>query len=52
MRLNGVWVASRTRLKPASRSTAPSLASPACAPSPRPTSWASEAGVQIRVEKP
>ena len=38
MRLNGVWVARRTRLNPASRSTSPSRRSPACAPSPRPTS--------------
>ena len=33
MRLNGVWVARRTRLKPASRSTAPRRRWPACAPS-------------------
>src|SRR6185369_13242914 len=35
MRLNGVWVARRTLLKPASVSSAASRRSPACAPSPR-----------------
>ena len=52
MRLNGVSVARRTRLNPASRSTAASRRSPACAPSPRPTSWASDPGVQITVDRP
>ncbi len=52
MRLNGVWVARRTRLKPAARSTSPSRRSPACAPRPRPTSWSSDPGVQITVDRP
>ena len=52
MRLNGVWVARRTRLKPASVSSAASRRSPACAPSPRPTSWSSDPGVQITVDRP
>ena len=52
MRLNGVWVARRTRVNPASRSTMPSWRSPACAPSPRPTSCASDPGVQITVDRP
>ena len=52
MRLNGVWVARRTLLKPASVSSAASRRSPACAPSPRPTSWSSDPGVQITVDRP
>ena len=49
-RLNGVSVARRNRVNPASAATSPSRCSPACAPRPRPTSWSSEAGVQISVE--
>ena len=45
-------VAWRTRLNPASRSTAVSWRSPAWAPRPRPTSCASDPGVQITVERP
>jgi len=45
--LNGVSVARRTFEKPASRSTSLSLASPAWAPSARPTSCAFEPGVQM-----
>ena len=41
-RLNGVSVARRKRVKPASSSTSRRRASPACAPSAAPTSWASE----------
>src|SRR5204862_375959 len=52
MRLNGVWVARRTLLKPASASKAASRRWPACAPSPRPTSWSSDPGVQITVDRP
>jgi hypothetical protein len=48
--LNGVSVARRKRLKPASVATWRSLRSPAWAPSPRPTSWDSDAGVQMKVE--
>ena len=51
-RLNGVSVARRTRVNPASRSTSARRGSPACAPSPRPTSCASDAGVHTTVEKP
>ena len=46
--LNGVSAARRNLLKPASFATFFNLPSPACAPSPRPTSWVSEAGVQMR----
>src|SRR5439155_1717897 len=49
-RLKGVSVARRKRVKPPAVTTSRSLASPACAPSARPTSCASEAGVQIMVE--
>jgi pimeloyl-ACP methyl ester carboxylesterase len=49
-RLNGVSVARRKRLKPASSNTARRRASPACAPSPRPTSCESELGVQMKVD--
>ena len=52
MRLNGVSVARRTRVNPPCLSTSVSCASPAWAPSARPTSWASDAGVQITVEAP
>jgi len=52
MRLNGVWAARRTLLKPASASRAASRRSPACAPSPRPTSWSRDPGVQITVDRP
>jgi hypothetical protein len=52
MTLNGVSVARRTRVNPASRSTMPRWSSPACAPSPRPTSYASDAGAQITVDRP
>ncbi len=52
IRLNGVSAARRTRLNPASRSTSVSRDSPACAPSARPTSCASEFGVQITVDRP
>jgi hypothetical protein len=52
MMLNGVSVARRTWLNPASRSRIASWRSPACAPSPRPTSWASEPGVQMTVDSP
>lgn len=50
IRLNGVSVARRKRVKPASRTTSRSRFSPACAPSAARPSWASEAGVQIIVE--
>lgn len=50
--LNGVSVARRKRLKPASSATLRSRISPACAPSPSPTSCDSEAGVQIIVDAP
>ena len=50
MRLNGVAVARRKRVNPASRRHSRSRASPACAPNPRPTSWDSEFGVQMNVE--
>ena len=52
MMLNGVSVARRTRVKPASWSTAVSWRSPACAPRPSPTSWASDPGVQMTVDRP
>ena len=52
MRLNGVSVARRTRVNPPWLRTSVSRASPACAPKARPTSWASDAGVQITVEAP
>ena len=50
--LNGVSVARRMRVKPACANTSRSLASPACAPNPSPTSWAREAGVHTTVEAP
>src|SRR5206468_10200598 len=50
IRLKGVSAARRKRVSPPSRATLRSLASPACAPSARPTSWSSEAGVQIMVD--
>ena len=46
----GVSVARRMRVKPASVSTARSRFSPAWAPSARPTSCASDAGVQMSVD--
>src|SRR5207245_2692286 len=49
-RLNGVAVARRNRVKPACVTTSRSRFSPACAPSASPTSWASDAGVQIIVD--
>ncbi len=49
-RLNGVSVARRKRPNPASDMTSPSRASPAWAPSPSPTSCASELGVHRKVE--
>jgi hypothetical protein len=48
--LNGVSVARRNCLKPASVATWRSLRSPACAPSPQPTSCDSDAGVQMKVD--
>ncbi len=51
-RLKGVSAARRTRLKPPSLSTSVRRCSPAWAPSARPTSWLSEAGVQSIVEPP
>ena len=48
--LNGVSVARRNRWKPASVATWRSLRSPACAPSPQPTSCDSDAGVQMKVD--
>jgi len=51
-RLNGVWAARRKLVKPPSLTTWRKRASPACAPKARPTSWASEAGVQISVDAP
>ena len=52
MMLNGVSVARRTCVNPASRSTVVSCRSPACAPSPSPTSCASDPGVQMTVDRP
>ena len=49
-RLNGVSAARRTRVKPAVPSTSRRRASPAWAPSARPTSWESELGVHSSVE--
>ena len=49
-KLKGVSVARRKLLKPASAKTWRSRRSPACAPSPRPTSCDSEFGVQMQVE--
>ena len=48
--LAGVWATRRTRVKPASVSTSRRRFSPAWAPSARPTSWLSEAGVQRSVD--
>jgi TfoX/Sxy family transcriptional regulator of competence genes len=50
--LNGVSVARRTRVKPPCLMTSASRASPAWAPSARPTSCASDAGVQTTVDAP
>ena len=50
IRLNGVSVALRNLVKPASVKTSRSRASPAWAPRPRPTSWDSEFGVQMNVD--
>ena len=52
MMLNGVRAATRTREKPAARSTCSSRCGPAWAPRPSAPSWASEDGVQITVERP
>ena len=49
--LNGVVAARRTLAKPPLRTTSPSRFSPAWAPSAAPTSWPSDAGTQIAVEK-
>jgi hypothetical protein len=46
----GVSVARRNPVKPASSATTRSRASPAWAPRAAPTSWESEAGVQIEVD--
>src|SRR5207248_6712865 len=48
--LKGVSVARRKRLKPPALATSRNLASPAWAPSARPTSWSSDVGVQTMVE--
>ena len=48
--LNGVSAARRTRVKPALPRTSRRRASPAWAPSARPTSWESELGVHSSVE--
>jgi len=50
MRLNGVWVATRTRVKPASFRISPSRLGPACAPSPSPTSCARLGGRHLEGE--
>src|SRR4051794_6185885 len=50
MRLTGELVATRTWPKPASRSTEVRTAGPAWAPRARCPGWASEVGVQTRVE--
>lgn len=50
--LNGVSVARRNCLKPASVATWRNRRSPACAPSPSATSCESDAGVQMKVEAP
>ena len=50
IRLNGVSVARRKRLNPASANTSRRRASPACAPRPSPTSWDSEFGVQTMLD--
>jgi hypothetical protein len=49
-RLNGVWVARRTRVKPAASRTSRNRASPAWPPSASPTSWDLELGVHTIVE--
>jgi len=49
-RLNGVSAARRKRVNPALDTTSRIRFSPACAPNAAPTSWASDAGVQIIVE--
>src|SRR5262249_43835846 len=49
-RLKGVSVARRKRVKPADGTISRRRASPACAPSARPTSCASDAGVQTSVD--
>ena len=50
--LNGVSAARRKRVKPPSATTSRNLASPACAPSAKPTSWSREAGVHTSVDAP
>src|SRR6266404_2777700 len=52
IKLNGVCVARRKWEKPPAVTTSRRRFSPACAPSARPTSWDSEAGVQISAEAP
>src|SRR3981189_2642456 len=52
IKLNGVCVARRNSEKPPAVTTSRSRFSPACAPSAKPTSWDSEAGVQISAEAP
>ena len=52
MRLNGVAAARRMRVNLPRRVPPGRRGSPAWAPSPSPTSWASEVGVQNRVENP
>ena len=51
-RLNGVSVARRKRVKPPAVTTSRNRASPAWAPSARPTSWSRDAGVQTSVDAP
>ena len=51
-RLNGVSAARRKRVKPPASTTSRIRASPACAPSARPTSCESDAGVHSSVENP
>jgi hypothetical protein len=48
--LKGVSVARRKRVNPPFTTTSRIFFSPACAPRPAPTSWASEAGTQQMVE--
>jgi hypothetical protein len=49
--LNTVSVARRKRVNPPCNTTSRILFSPACAPNPAPTSWASDDGTQQRVEE-
>src|SRR6266481_1011769 len=52
IKLNGVCVARRNWEKPPAVTTSRRRFSPACAPSAKPTSWDSEAGVQISADAP